>query len=66
MAVRYSLWSFGIFFPFWYVGTKKNLATLATRFQSNYQNFQIILSGSKKGANFENVINNFLGSKKCG
>jgi hypothetical protein len=24
----YSLWSFVIFFPFWYVWTKKNLATL--------------------------------------
>jgi hypothetical protein len=23
-----SLWSFSIFFPFWYVWTKKNLATL--------------------------------------
>jgi hypothetical protein len=22
------LWSFGTFFPFWYVGTKKNVATL--------------------------------------
>jgi hypothetical protein len=29
MAVWYSLWSFGHFFPFWYVWTKKNLATLA-------------------------------------
>jgi hypothetical protein len=28
MAVWCSLWSFGIFFPFWYVWTKKNLATL--------------------------------------
>jgi hypothetical protein len=28
MAVWYSLWSFGIFFPFWNVWTKKNLATL--------------------------------------
>jgi hypothetical protein len=28
MAVWYSLWSFGIFFPLWYVWTKKNLATL--------------------------------------
>jgi hypothetical protein len=28
MAVWYSLWSFGILFPFWYVLTKKNLATL--------------------------------------
>jgi hypothetical protein len=28
MAVWYSLWSFGIFFQFWYVWTKKNLATL--------------------------------------
>jgi hypothetical protein len=28
MAVWYSLWSFGIFFPFWYVWTKENLATL--------------------------------------
>jgi hypothetical protein len=23
-----SLWSFGVFFPFWYIWTKKNLATL--------------------------------------
>jgi hypothetical protein len=28
MALSYILWSFGIFFPFWYVVTKKNLATL--------------------------------------
>jgi hypothetical protein len=28
MAVWYSVWSFGILFPFWYVWTKKNLATL--------------------------------------
>jgi hypothetical protein len=28
MAVWYSLWSFGIFFPICYVWTKKNLATL--------------------------------------
>jgi hypothetical protein len=28
MAIWYSLYSFGIFFPFWYVWTKKNLATL--------------------------------------
>jgi hypothetical protein len=28
MAVRYRLWSFGTFFPFWYVWNKKNLATL--------------------------------------
>jgi hypothetical protein len=26
--VWYSLWSFGIFFAFWYVWTKKNLATM--------------------------------------
>jgi hypothetical protein len=25
-----SLWSFGTFFPFWYVWTKKNLATNCT------------------------------------
>jgi hypothetical protein len=31
MAVWYSLWSFGIFFPFWYIWTKKNLATLQGR-----------------------------------
>jgi hypothetical protein len=30
MAVWYSLWSFGIFFPIWYVWTKKNLATLTS------------------------------------
>jgi hypothetical protein len=28
MAVGFSLWSFGIFFQFWYFWTKKNLATL--------------------------------------
>jgi hypothetical protein len=28
MAVRYSLWSFGIFFPFRHVWTKTNLAPL--------------------------------------
>jgi hypothetical protein len=28
MAGWYSLWSFGIFFPFWYDWTKKNLATM--------------------------------------
>jgi hypothetical protein len=27
MDVWYSWWSFGIYFPFWYVWTKKNLAT---------------------------------------
>jgi hypothetical protein len=34
IAVWYSLWSFSIPFPFWYVCTKKNLATLdvASRF----------------------------------
>jgi hypothetical protein len=30
MAFWYNLWSFGIFFPIWYVWTKKNLATLET------------------------------------
>jgi hypothetical protein len=29
MAVWYTLWSFGIFFPFWYVWSKTNLATLS-------------------------------------
>jgi hypothetical protein len=28
MAVWYSLWLFVVFFPIWYVWTKKNLATL--------------------------------------
>jgi c-di-AMP phosphodiesterase-like protein len=31
MAVWYSLLSFGIFFPCWYVWTEKNLATLADK-----------------------------------
>jgi hypothetical protein len=29
MAIWYSLWSFDIFSPFWYVWTKTNLATLS-------------------------------------
>jgi hypothetical protein len=32
MAVWYSMWSFGILFPFWYVWTMKNLATLLGAF----------------------------------
>jgi hypothetical protein len=28
MAVWYNMCSFGLFFPFWYVWTEKNLATL--------------------------------------
>jgi hypothetical protein len=31
MAIWYSLWSFSILFPFWYVWTKKNLAALVFR-----------------------------------
>jgi hypothetical protein len=31
MAAWYSLWSVGVFFPFWYALTKKNLATLLRR-----------------------------------
>jgi hypothetical protein len=34
MTGWYSLWSFGIFFPLWYVWTKKNLATLDLTGQS--------------------------------
>jgi hypothetical protein len=30
---RFSLLSYGIFFPFWYVWTKKNLATLTLSIQ---------------------------------
>jgi hypothetical protein len=29
MAVWYTLWSFGIYLPFWFVWTEKNLATLS-------------------------------------
>jgi hypothetical protein len=32
LAVWYSLWSFGILFPLWYIWTKKNLATLIQTF----------------------------------
>jgi hypothetical protein len=35
MAIWYGLWSFGIFSPFWYVWTKKNLATLMSTDSSN-------------------------------
>jgi hypothetical protein len=39
MAVWCSLCSFGIFFPFWYVGTKKNLATLMNAAMMNTENY---------------------------
>jgi hypothetical protein len=31
MAILYILWSFGNFFPFWYIWTNKNMATLLRR-----------------------------------
>jgi hypothetical protein len=43
MAVWYSLWSFGIFFQFWYVWTKKNLATL----HMNNPKYKILLSSTR-------------------
>jgi hypothetical protein len=33
--MAYSVWSFGIFFTFWYVWTKKNLAALIARAKDN-------------------------------
>jgi hypothetical protein len=40
MAIWYIMWSFGIFFPFWYIATEKNLATLpAAPMQMSYINF---------------------------
>jgi hypothetical protein len=33
------MWSFGIFFPFWYVWTKKNLATLLVKLVFNSGEF---------------------------
>jgi hypothetical protein len=57
MAVWYSLWSFDIFFPFWYVYTKKNLATLLAITMICILTFTAKCSGpfltSPLGANFE-------------
>jgi hypothetical protein len=39
IAVWCSLWSFGIYFPFWYVCTKKNLATLRQSFEKTHNQF---------------------------
>jgi hypothetical protein len=46
MAIWYNLWPFGIacghfvyFFPFWYVWTKKNLATLLMATKNVKQSF---------------------------
>jgi hypothetical protein len=36
MAIWYSLWSFGIFSQFWYVCTKKNMATPLTSNSNAY------------------------------
>jgi hypothetical protein len=36
MNVWYSLWSFGIFFPFWYAWRKTNLVTLMQFASSSY------------------------------
>jgi autonomous glycyl radical cofactor GrcA len=40
MTVWYSFWSFGIFSPFWYVFTKKNLAALVAA--SEFADDQVI------------------------
>jgi hypothetical protein len=47
MVVWYNLWSFGMFFPFWHVSTKKNLAPLKRRGGKSYRrNFVgLIMSG---------------------
>jgi hypothetical protein len=42
------LWSFGIFFPFWYVWTKKNLATRQKR--KRFGTFIIYYSFAADGA----------------
>jgi hypothetical protein len=42
LAVWYSLWSFGIFFPIWYVWTKKNRATLVWLIQDPSVPFQFL------------------------
>jgi hypothetical protein len=39
MAVCYSLWSFVIFFPIWYVCTKKNLVTLLATKKRDFYSF---------------------------
>jgi hypothetical protein len=45
MSVWYSLWSFGVFFPIWYVWTKKNPATLV---MSSNGRKSIFVSGTFK------------------
>jgi hypothetical protein len=46
MAFWYSLWSLGIFFPVWYVWTKKNLAALIGKLILKVGNFPVAEFGS--------------------
>jgi hypothetical protein len=58
MVFWYTLWSFGIFFPFWYVCTKKNLATLFVTSGLNAMNgISTNLRGNAKAADeFQEVF----------
>jgi hypothetical protein len=63
MAICYILRSYGIFFPFWYVVPKKNLATLIPC-ESSRKGFQILGCTNKvnlMGAN--NAINSDFESR---
>jgi hypothetical protein len=55
MAVWYNVWSFGIFFLFWYVRAKKNLATLVRCHQKTFFGpiiFTQVQMGKKMRINF--------------
>jgi hypothetical protein len=61
MAIWYSLWSFGIFFPIWYVWSKKNLATLVFLIANSEKGFQQRLNDEKSrrkkiGAKLEQLL----------
>jgi hypothetical protein len=49
MVIWYSLWSFVIFSPIWYVVNKKNLATLAQELMISFESFSLPTAGSGVG-----------------
>jgi hypothetical protein len=61
MAVWYILWSFGIYFPIWYVWTKKNLATLGKSISE--ANHACVTNRYLRGFDPKKIVNNT--SEQC-
>jgi hypothetical protein len=66
MAVWYSFWSFGIFFPFWYVWTNKsgNPACCREHIQQALKSLEMMDAAFQCGSSIAVLPKNKFGSRK--